>query len=125
MSVISAFIPQQIVLRTFIGVTTCSAWRRDELAILEDGDYWYVAHVPSGSVLPPCFVRSCDAADFVLALMPLRNQWADVQHADFLRLLPDIERLGKLHHGRRWRTDYHTQPDNSCTLNGYGGSDAA
>ena len=123
MSTIDSFPSMSFSLRTTDGVFFCDGWRRNEFAVFEDSDQdWMVAHLPSGSVLPICFSQASAAVQFVTELYPLRNQWDDVDHDDFLRLLPAINVIGSKYRGRPWRTMFDRQPENPCDMNTYGDS---
>lgn len=126
MSLLDSFSPFKLYVRTVDGCSLYAAWRLGELAIFEDEDgEWMPAHIPSGSVLPTKFMRAIDAAAFINELLPLRNDWVDVRHEDFLRLIPDMDAIADRHHGGAWTPRMPEQPYNPCSMNGYGGAHVA
>ncbi len=123
-TVLTDFEPFRARILTLCGASYYSGLRKNEFFVFCDDDEWFLAYLPSASVLPTCFLRSRDAIGALTEIMRLRNDWSSVGHDDFLRHLGSILRISDRFGGRQWRTEFEHQPRLSLDHNGYGASAA-
>lgn len=121
---LDVFEPFRAVIMTIHGAELYAGLRRSEFFIFCDEDEWFIAYLPSASVLPSCFIRAIDAARAVNDIARLRNDWTDVSSAGFRRHLNDLLIIAQKHGGRQWRTLYNSQPVLRLDFNGYGANAA-